>query len=205
MVKRYESNIECELNLCNILKGDEGKVFYSPCFGPIRLSVINEDNILFLIVQNSKIYEGQKTCIILGSNGTYIDGGEVMVYPSKDNRDWFEYDYIKRNSPGWDEYVKETGDNIAFDIIDIDNFISKNKIEKSAIAYIKLYKIIKHFYNDTDVDHIEHVAIDPMLNIQYYCENQKEYTPLFFTTTLAAQDFLKNPKNKELINQFYNG
>ena len=68
-----------ELNLCELLKGCEGMVFYSTMVGYCRLIEVTE-----YITISYEIDE----CIVLDSDGKYATDGECTIFPSKENRDW---------------------------------------------------------------------------------------------------------------------
>lgn len=75
-----------KLNLAEVLKGHVGRTFYSPMYGDV--------------VVDGVYTEGRESCIsirrpsckhysaVLDENGRYDDGGELMIFPSKDQRDW---------------------------------------------------------------------------------------------------------------------
>jgi hypothetical protein len=79
-----------ELNLCEILKdAPKGTELYSPLYGEVTF-----DKLVSLGVSvklKDKPY--YKT---ISSNGKLYPGGEVMLYPSNDNRDWATF-----NPPRW--------------------------------------------------------------------------------------------------------
>ena len=59
-----------DLNLCEILKdAPKGMKLYSPLFGEVELLGIKDD-----------IY------------GKYYENGECMLFPSRDNRDWSQFE-----------------------------------------------------------------------------------------------------------------
>ena len=69
-----------ELNLCELLKGCEGMVFYSTMVGYCRLIEITE----YITIR----YEEDDDCLVLESDGKYSIYGECTLFPSKENRDW---------------------------------------------------------------------------------------------------------------------
>ena len=68
-----------ELNLCKLLKGCEGMVFYSTMVGYCRLIEVTE----FITIGY-----GDDEYIFLESDGKYSIDGECTLFPSKENRDW---------------------------------------------------------------------------------------------------------------------
>ena len=74
--------MEKELNLVELWKdAPKGTKLYSPIFGECELKAIDGD----------LIYVGVSVadcCKIFFENGEYYDGGECLLFPSKENRDW---------------------------------------------------------------------------------------------------------------------
>ena len=68
-----------ELNLCELLKGCEGMVFYSTMVGYCRLIEVTE----FITIGY-----GDDEYVFLESDGKYNVEGECTLFPSKENRDW---------------------------------------------------------------------------------------------------------------------
>lgn len=64
-----------EINLTEILKGHEGEIFYSPCYGDVKLTEVTESYIGLASTNNGKY--------VIKSSGKVNDGGEPMLYPSK--------------------------------------------------------------------------------------------------------------------------
>lgn len=90
--KLWFTHIECltpieqpELDLCKILKGCEGIKLYSPIFGDVVLTTVNDalDYPIEVTLSNRGIRS-------FNNNGLYLNGynGECMLFPSKENRDW---------------------------------------------------------------------------------------------------------------------
>ena len=82
-----------ELNLCELLKGCEGMVFYSTMVGYCKLIEVTE----FITIgygNNDDDY------IILESDGKYNVEGECTLFPSKENRDWSTFVKIVRVKEG---------------------------------------------------------------------------------------------------------
>ena len=68
-----------EIDLCEILKGCEGMVFYSTMVGYCRLIGVTE----FITIGY-----GDEDFVVLESDGKFSKDGECTVFPSKENRDW---------------------------------------------------------------------------------------------------------------------
>lgn len=71
-----------EINLSEILKGHEGATFYSPLYGNVELTEIAEEGSIRIQHLNG-LYS-----TILTRHGKYADEGELLLYPSRIQRDW---------------------------------------------------------------------------------------------------------------------
>ena len=83
-----------ELNLCELLKGCEGMVFYSTMVGYCKLIDVVESIIIG--------YGDDDDYIFLESDGKYSVEGECTLFPSKENRDWSTFEKpikIKEGDP----------------------------------------------------------------------------------------------------------
>ena len=78
------TNIEQhELDLCKLLEGCEGMVFYSTMVGYCRLIEVTESII---------VGYGDNEYVVLESDGKYSVEGEYTLFPSKENRDWSTFE-----------------------------------------------------------------------------------------------------------------
>ena len=79
-----------KLNLCDILKNcPQGEMFWSPIFGYVKFHDINQKrNFINIASENGNIWNINADGTI--SFGT-ITSPEVMLYPSKDQRDWDKF------------------------------------------------------------------------------------------------------------------
>ena len=84
-----------ELNLCEILKYcPDGETFWSPMFGDVKFYGINLNRKLVKVLENGYIWN-------FNSDGTITFGGtttspEIMLYPSREQRDWTKVKYEKK-------------------------------------------------------------------------------------------------------------
>lgn len=186
------------LDLSVILEGDEGCIFYSPCFGKVELISVCSEYIKVNVLNGEKA----AMTITFNTDGTYNAAGELMIYPEYGNTDWDEYYYVKQHCPGWSEYCKNSSpaDLWFFDTCIYDLKYS-TPLEKAVVAYIKLTKIIKRFYN-TAGKNIECV-ITPELYVEELLYNMNTYKPLLFTSVDDANNFLKNKSNIQLVKDLY--
>ena len=94
-----------ELNLCELLRHcPKGTVFWSPMFGDVTLYCIEQETKKVLITA-----EGNVSCAI-NADGTVtfygITSPEVMLYPSREQRDWTKVKYEPKNvlPRSWEEF-----------------------------------------------------------------------------------------------------
>ena len=84
-----------ELNLCEILKDcPKGEKFWSPMLGAVKLhDIIQSEDIIIIEAKNRETWE-------INSDGTINIGDiispEIMLYPSREQRDWTKVKYEKK-------------------------------------------------------------------------------------------------------------
>ena len=84
-----------KLNLCEILKNcPKGEKFWSPMLGAVKLhDIIQSEDIIIIEAKNRETWE-------INSDGTINIGDiispEIMLYPSKEQRDWTKIKYEKK-------------------------------------------------------------------------------------------------------------
>ena len=80
-----------QLNLCEILKHcPQGETFWSPMLDGVKFSCIDEERQMIIV----ETIEGHFTCKINADGTISIDevtSPEVMLYPSKEMRDWSKF------------------------------------------------------------------------------------------------------------------
>ena len=96
-MKKTISNI----NLCEILKGHEGETFYWVLNGAEVILNSVKYNIVSL-----KIDENYGVNLL--PSGAAFKGGEVLLFPSKDQRDWNKWDKENNHKTPktWSELIK---------------------------------------------------------------------------------------------------
>lgn len=215
MIKDTNHNI----NLCKLLKGHEGETFYSSICGNIKLRNIVEYDyypIKCCALDNNTEYHFCR-------NGKFHPGNdaEVMLFPSKDQRDWNKW--IEEQKPKipktWSEMVKN--DSIKYMKVLTCNKYDDNgnlvddcctgqgtKIEKSALAFIKIHQLIEISYggNITDEEWKDgnykygiYIYKGTIKTAEFI--NQKEHVT--FHTNEQRKEFLSYPENISLIKDFY--
>lgn len=94
-----------ELNLCEILKYcPEGERFWSPMLGDVKLYDINQEaKMVDVEVESGAIWN-------INADGTITVGDvtspEIMLYPSREQRDWTQVKYEKKLPKTWEEFCK---------------------------------------------------------------------------------------------------
>lgn len=100
-----------ELNLCVLLRDHIGETFYSPMVGDVKLVTIYEDSSGNALIRTN-IPHDEYDDLCFDCHGHYMTGGEMMLFPSKDQRDWNKW--IEENVPtfecGINIFTKEKPD-----------------------------------------------------------------------------------------------
>ena len=195
-----------ELNLCELLKGHEGETFYCSLSGDnVRLHSVSEyDGIRF------------KSCAYsLNSDGTYIEGGEKQLFPSKDQRDWGKWAEQNKTPKTWSELVKikDTKDYFleyhatkGFDY----EITNPTPIEKSALALLKIHQLIEVSYGGNVTSN--EWSDDTWKFIIGRNVNEKEFhimhvghekSLIAFHKIEQAKEFLSYPENVQLLKDYY--
>ena len=95
-----------KLNLCEVLRYcPKGEPFYSPMFGDVTLYGTDQETKKVLVTAEDDV-----NCVI-NADGTVtfygVTSPEVMLYPSREQRDWSKVKYEKKKLPrSWEEFCK---------------------------------------------------------------------------------------------------
>lgn len=188
------------INLCEILKGHEGEIFYSPCCGYIELTKIGNFVLYFDDTFKTDSY------------GRINNRGKCILFPSRNQRDWNKW--IKEQKPKvpktWSELVEQ--DKVKFqkaiNIADKD-ISGYNAIEKSALALLKIRQLIEVGYggNVTNEEWGTHkikytIRKDKVFGIDY-TSIVWMYSPIAFHTNEQAEEFLSKPENIQLLKDYF--
>ena len=115
--------MEENINIAEILKDKKnGLRLYSPIFGKCTFCCVHEDTNDICV----KIHNGVKE--FFDSKGLYYNTGEVMLFPSKEMRDWSKF--FKKGDVLF--YIDGSKCNVIFDKFDDDkytSFIGKHYLE----------------------------------------------------------------------------
>ena len=182
------------INLCELLKGREGEVFYSPLLGNVRLVEVNDDE----MDNGSPI---KVHCVDLPYNaaddlftedGRYwrINDTECMLFPSKSQRDWRM----------WKQSI-ETQHSMT--------------LIKSALAYFKIQQLVDTSYGGIPTTEDR---VNCTLFMVDYCPKYEEidgvsefyvriasdcYGNILFHSSEQAEDFISHSENIQLLRDYY--
>lgn len=125
------------INLCEILKGYEGETFYSPIYGNVSFIGI------FKIQNEDKI---KMSYCYFNKHGQFAPNGELMIFPSKDQRDWNKWvEEQKHKVPKtWSE-IKNCNAEVWGYISQMNHGVIE-PILKSALALLKIHQLIEAGY-----------------------------------------------------------
>lgn len=103
-----------ELNLVEILKDcPKGMKLWSPCWGELTYNGIDWNEYEAWDSESDDVYPIQTTWVesdlSFNPYGQYINSGDVMIYPSKDNRDWSTF---KAPKPKWNPDTLQPFDKV---------------------------------------------------------------------------------------------
>lgn len=201
------------INFCEILKGHEGETFYSPAFGNIKLNCI-ADVIYFESINGKVSFD-------IYPNGTYCSDGELIIFPSKDQRDWNKWieEQNLKVPKTWNELVLSRkahtcgcGIGIVEVVYDSSyDCYSESSIEKSALALLKIHQLIEVGYGGNITNDEWDNCYYTKHSIKYY-NNSKKFkiiltsycrSNIAFHTQEQAEEFLTYSENIELLKDYF--
>lgn len=123
--------MEAKINIAEILKDKkEGIRLYSPIFGDCTYCYVREDTNDICVKKHNGVIE------YFNSEGLYFALGEVMLFPSKEMRDWRKFDWKKGDVLISNDYGTEV---IFYDWYDdtYTNFYGKHRLDSEDKDNIK--------------------------------------------------------------------
>lgn len=205
-------------NLCELLKNrHEGKTFYSPLYGNIKLFSVSTQYAYPLWF---KLNDGR---IVTFDKYGFPDKNavECLLFPSAEQRDWGIWD--KEQKPiipkTWSEIIEQDKQSeLSVEIKTevnhktnkkVDASIAISPIEKSALVLLKTHQLIEIGYggnvNQKDINY--HTAgITSDLNVEIYEEYDGDFYslyPFIFKSTKEAKEFIKEEENVKLVREYY--
>lgn len=203
-----------EFNLCEILKGHEGMKMFSTMIGECIFVGIDEDDKEMPIEVRRNVTSSEW----YNKDGRWYKGGEIALYPSRELYLKYPLDAPR----AWMEWQAEGGLRIKTweDLVDADRAIPvtvttdyyyQTKIERSALALVKIHQVIDAGYGGTsalnDIQRGEFV-----FGICYdYCDKKFHVggfdravtLPFMFHTDEQAKEFLSHESNRKLLEDFF--
>ncbi len=112
-----------EINIAEILKNKpKGLNLYSPVYGKVQFEAVHKDKIYFYHDINEHSVK---------SNGKSFDDGEVVIFPSKEMRDWSKFAWkngdILVNKDGNAHVIFEGFDDDTYETFNGNNYLWKNE------------------------------------------------------------------------------
>ena len=201
-----------ELNFCDILKGHEGEVFYSPAFGDLTL--IHTGNNLIFESKYNYVVSFDSMGIYSGNDG---DNKELCIFPSKEQRDWNKW--IESQNKTWSGFCK----NSHLDSIEIKykanstaikfDDSTDNPIIKSSLAFLKIHQLLEFGYGGSynkDVyntgnfdDYYGYTIYFSFEDNEFITASCETIYPIMFHTYKQAEEFLSYPENIQLLKDYY--
>lgn len=201
------------INLCEILKGHEGEIFYSPIYGNMVLSKIDNRYPYPLYFDTNVNNKSIQTFNSDGKPDIFCD--ECLVFPSKAQRDWNKWDNENNHKvpKTWSEYINQ------FDIdseptLWFDSDINWDAIGNSCSALFKIHKLIEVGYGGTvTFDYIRKMPTYEKVWSIYYNFNVKRFetkcsiesidNTILFHTKEQAEEFLSKSENVQLLKDYF--
>lgn len=208
-----------DFNLYEILKGHEGETFYSPIYGDVHINFgVSGDNENVLRMYPA----GEFSCYLpVSPNGYHFDysnSGEMIIFPSKDQRDWNKW--VEENNlkvpKTWSELIK-SNTTLEYKISVVNKqgqyvFVNAYPIEKSAVALLKIHQLIEVGYggNVTNEDWknpylAKYDIIPDTAHSDKLCVRCVGFVKsvIAFYTKEQAEEFLSKPENIQLLKDYF--
>lgn len=209
LYKKKEEEFDCS-KLHEALENCVGQQIYHVMFGDVTIKKVSDKGI---VVADST---GKKHT--LRTDGKYVENGDVVIYPSNTQRDWYAW-WVKNVKPNvvnktWSKYAEELAvvpvlgqydkelDQTNFNL---DETLL-NSIEKSAMALIKILQLIDVSYGGL-VSSAEWSSPDS----KFYTITKDKFTnelhvvkcdiqhPIAFHTRSQAKEFISYSENVSLF------
>ena len=182
----------------SILKGHEGETFYSPIYGDVHINFgVSGDNENVLRMYPA----GEFSCYLpVSPNGYHFDysnSGEMIIFPSKDQRDWNKW--IEEQEPKvpktWSEFVEKDNRAITYNLEVTYNEYPPVEVgyggnvtnEDWKNPYLAKYDIIP------DTAHSDKLCVRCVGFVK---------SVIAFYTKEQAEEFLSKPENVQLLKDY---
>lgn len=212
------------INLCEILKGHEGEIFYCPFYGNVKLRFVVQDNSgagFQSVVCETSVFSVNRYGFLKFTDDIFNQ--ECVVFPSKDQRDWNKWlEEQKSKVPKtWSELVKHIQPILYAEIshksdghyTSVSEDCGNTPIEKSALALLKINQLIEVGYGG-NITNEEWVAQgcrkwvivsdsnDGNFIVVTTRDSYMRKNPAFHTEE-QAEEFLSKPENVKLLKDYF--
>ena len=208
VIKKRSKKMNENINLCEILKGHEGEIFYSPISGNIKLHHIQlgQDYPIIFLDEDDDFVSYTK------GGKPYLYAKECLIFPSKDQRDWNKWDKENNHKTPktWSEYV----DSEHYEWNEVIGHLStkEESIYKSMFALFKIHQLIEVGYggNVSNEEWCDDTV--PKWIIIRRAEDTSEVvcvrnlmrkSHIAFHTMEQAREFALHRENVQLIKDYY--
>lgn len=209
------------INLCEILKGHEGETFYIYSQGDCTLMSVNDIEIEgYPIKVKAKFFNEYSYDISeysLKADGTVGDTDDLILFPSKNQRDWDKWIKEQKHKipKTWSELEEVRKCKVAGVIIAktsehewFTGTYCESPTEKSALAFLKISQLIEVGYGgnvtneEWKLNTIKYI-IDCNKNNFYItlCNNVIHH--IAFHTKEQAKEFLQYSENVQLLKDYF--
>ena len=206
-----------KINLCELLRGHEGEIFYTTIYGYAALNSITKDSCQFTSINT-------RVTFLLHDDGAFDYEGECVVFPEMNQRDWNKWQ--PKLPKTWNELINErsfTGNpkNLSCTIIsriskkgimDVSKTEYDTPAEKSALAFLKIHQLIERGYGG-NITNEEWESNSVMHKFNIYPGGKgfiinHVFDPIYFShiafhTHQQAEEFLSYPENVELLKDYF--
>lgn len=204
---------ENELNLCYLLKDHISELFYCSLTGGYVVLKSLNDNKMEVIAQDNNGVFCKNIC--LNSDGSYLENGEIQIFPSKNQKDWNVWieDRKPKVAKTWEQYtLKYKNITNAKEYKGIKYKCEEDDhIENSVTAFVKIHVLIKEgyggnpSYNDFAYSNDKIYIICPFEKSFDIMELADEscFSHIAFHERSQAEEFMSYYDNVQLLKDYF--
>lgn len=210
LYKKDEELFDCG-KLYKALENYVGQQIYHVMFGNVTIKKVSDKGIV-VADSTGKKYN-------LRTDGKYVEGGDVVIYPSSTQRDWCKW-WLENVKPNithktWSEFAEEL---VVVPVlgqydreIDQTHFTldetELNSVDKSAMAFLKILSLIDHSYggivttaewNNMD-ENAFYTIVRDRFNTELRVAKCASRQPIAFHTRVQAKEFISHSENVSLF------
>lgn len=209
-----------KIELLEILRGQQGKTFFSPEHGNMtyRDNTIDEGVLVALLSPNGSglSYKYRRFLVSKGGLWNLYPSRELYTkYPFDGERAWKEWESKRFESvKTWEELVSTQGVGLdigekaylTIDRNEVTGYSFDSPLSKSALALMKIRTLIDLSYGGNPP--ASNKCNDLYFFVYEYCgwsvvEREGCYDPVAFYTREQANEFLRHASNQQLLNEYY--